>query len=78
MIEIYGAKWCGFCRKAKSLCERLEIEFEYHDVDTDDHKQNLFDRMDTKPETIPQIFVDGNHLVGGYNGLVEHLKEKAD
>jgi len=78
MIEIYGAKWCGHCRKAKALCEELKMEFEYHDVDTEDHKQILFDRMDTKPETIPQIFVEGNYLAGGYTGLVAHLREKTE
>jgi glutaredoxin len=75
MIEIYGAKWCGYCRKAKALCETLGVEFEYHDVDAGNHKEQLFERMDTKPETIPQIFIDGQHLAGGYTGLVKHLEE---
>lgn len=77
MIEIYGAKWCGFCRRAKQLCEMKDVEFEYYDVDDGNRKQELFDRMVEKPETIPQVFVNNEHLPGGFNGLEQYLKEKA-
>lgn len=77
MIEIYGAAWCGYCNKAKQLCESLDVKFNYYDVDKDDNKAKLFARMETPPQTIPQIFVDDEHLEGGFTGLQQHLEEKA-
>lgn len=77
MIEIYGASRCGYCRKAKDLCEANQVKFEYYDVDQANYKQELFDRMDVKPETIPQIFVDNKLLPGGFTALKEHLTQKA-
>ena len=76
-IEIYGAKWCGYCQRAKQLCEMKDVDYQYHDVDEGNNKQDLFDRMTEKPETIPQVFVDGKHLPGGFTGLETYLKEKA-
>jgi glutaredoxin 1 len=73
MIEIYGAQWCGHCTRAKDLCNSREVEFTYYDVDENDNKQNLFDRMDEKPETIPQIFIDGDFFPGGFLGLRQHF-----
>lgn len=77
MIEIYGAPWCGYCRQAKALCEQRGVEFKYYNVDEGSHKEQLFERMETPPKTIPQIFVDNELLEGGFTGLQQHLKEKA-
>lgn len=75
MIEIYGAEWCGHCTRAKDLCDSREVDYTYYDVDQGDHKQTLFDRMDEKPETIPQIFINGDFVAGGFLGLRQHFNK---
>lgn len=34
-IEFYGAGWCGDCRRAKFVLDRLKIDYNYHDVEND-------------------------------------------
>lgn len=34
-IEFYGAGWCGDCRRAKFVLDRLHIGYNYHDVEND-------------------------------------------
>ncbi|MCI1901449.1 MAG: NrdH-redoxin [Bifidobacteriaceae bacterium] len=34
-IEFYGAGWCGDCRRAKFVLDRLHIGYSYHDVEHD-------------------------------------------
>lgn len=36
MVTVYGADWCPDCRRSKNLLTRLDVPFEYHEVDTDD------------------------------------------
>jgi mycoredoxin len=34
-ITMYGADWCGDCRRAKRLLERLNLPYRYIDVEHD-------------------------------------------
>ena len=34
-IIIYGADWCGDCRRAKRVLERLSVEYRWIDVEHD-------------------------------------------
>ena len=36
MIKVYGADWCGDCRRSKTLLDRLGVEYDYLEVDKDD------------------------------------------
>lgn len=72
-IEIYGAAWCTFCKSAQNLCESKGLEFDYIDVDTDSNLQSLEVRMGSKVKSIPQIFLDGQFVPGGFNGLKQEL-----
>ena len=31
-ITMYGAEWCGDCRRSKSLLDRLEVDYDYVDL----------------------------------------------
>ena len=42
-IKVYGADWCGDCRRAKRMLDRMEVSYEYIDVDLD---------LDAKAEAI--------------------------
>lgn len=72
-IEIYGAEWCNFCKQAVSLCESKAMLYEYIDIDETANLRVLEERMGSKVRTVPQIFMDGNLVPGGFSGLQQEL-----
>jgi len=75
-IEIYGAEWCGFCKQAVLLCESKSLNFEYVDIDDSANMRSLEKRVGNKVRTVPQIFIDGQILPGGYSALNRELNKK--
>lgn len=71
--EIYGASWCTYCVQAKKLCEVNNIEYEYLDVDDEDTLKVLEERVGGRIKTVPQIFLDGKFIPGGFTGLKQEL-----
>lgn len=72
-IEIYGAEWCNFCKQAVSLCESKAMLYEYIDIDETANLRVLEERMGSKVRTVPQIFMDGTLVPGGFSGLQQEL-----
>ena len=66
-IEIYTTPWCGYCARAKSLLERKGAAFEETDV-MEDSARRAEMRERSKRTTVPQIFINGQH-VGGSDEL---------
>ena len=67
-IEIYTKDWCGYCRAAKSLLDRLG--YQYRDIDVT-HDMATYRAMVARADgrtTVPQVFIDGTG-VGGYTEL---------
>jgi glutaredoxin 3 len=66
-VEIYTGSNCAYCVAAKNLLKQKGLEFEELRIDTDPVKR---DEMLTraKRRTIPQIFINGEH-VGGFDDL---------
>ena len=74
MIEIYGASWCSYCKKAKELVESLSLPLSYKDVEAD----GVYDELSArKPEgaskTIPQIWWHDRYI-GGYTELATEIE----
>ncbi len=60
---MYGAEWCGDCRRSKSLLDRLEVDYDYVDLllveDAADRARAISGRTN-----IPVIvFPDDTHMV---------------
>ncbi|HEY6437709.1 MAG TPA: glutaredoxin domain-containing protein [Ignavibacteriaceae bacterium] len=72
-VEIYGTETCSYCKLAVSLCENNSVQYDYVDVGNSINLQNLTERMGTRPRTVPQIFLDGTYLPGGFMGLQQEL-----
>jgi glutaredoxin len=72
-IEIYGAEWCGYCKQAVSLCETRSIEFDYIDIDDSANMRVLEERVGSKVRSVPQIFMNGQLVPGGFTGLKQEL-----
>jgi glutaredoxin len=72
IAEVYGSSWCGYCRRAKSLLEARGIEYEEFLVDEDISREELSSKIGKPVLTVPQIFLDGEHI-GGYTELAARL-----
>lgn len=62
-LKMYGAPWCGDCVRSKALLDRLNVEYEYLDVDQiPDAKQKAIEISGR--QSIPVIvFPDNSYLV---------------
>lgn len=72
-VKIYGKQGCGFCEKAKALCDLYELGYEYLDATFDEEVLDFL--IEKGFRTVPQIFISGEHI-GGYTDLYEHLTSK--
>ena len=69
---VVGKPRCKYCTMAKDLLEEHNIPFVYKDV-TKSANVMLQRWMDVEGlKTVPQVWLDGNHL-GGYDDLLKHL-----
>jgi glutaredoxin 3 len=62
-IEIYTTMWCGYCARAKSLLEKKGAAYQETDVMEDAAKRAEM-RQRSKRTTVPQIFINGQHIGG--------------
>jgi glutaredoxin 3 len=68
-IEIYTTPFCGYCARAKALLEEKGAAYDEMDVMMDDKRRGEM-RERAKRSTVPQIFINGQHI-GGADELVE-------
>ena len=62
-IEIYTTPFCGYCARAKGLLDRKGAAYEEMDVMVDEKKRTEM-RERSKRSTVPQIFINGQHIGG--------------
>ncbi len=62
-IEIYTSPWCGYCARAKGLLENKGAPYQEVDVMEDSAKRAEM-RERSKRTTVPQIFINGQHIGG--------------
>jgi len=67
-IEIYTSPFCGFCHRAKHLLESKNAIFDDIDVMMDRARKNEMMQRAGGRTSVPQIFIDGQH-VGGCDDL---------
>ena len=66
-IEIFTGPGCGYCDAAKALLRSHRMAFTERDV-SDPAVQAEFRERLPRIRSIPQIFIDGEHI-GGYEDL---------
>ena len=62
-VEIYTSPWCGYCARAKGLLEKKGAAYTEMDVIEDEGKRAEM-RARSKRTTVPQIFINGQHIGG--------------
>ena len=69
-IEIYTTPFCPYCHRAKQLLNDKGFAFTEIDVMMEPGKRDEMRERAGGAGTVPQIFVDGQHI-GGSDELVE-------
>lgn len=67
-VEIYTSPFCGYCHAAKRLLNQKGVGFSEVDVIQNPDRRPEMERRANGRRTVPQIFIDGNH-VGGCDDL---------
>jgi len=76
-ITIFGRPGCGYCSRAKQLCEIKEYDFNYIDIWAEGISQADLQKTIGKPvTTVPQIFHGQDHI-GGFTEFEAFTKELA-
>ncbi len=63
-IIIYTTNYCPYCVKAKQLLRKKGVEFEEIDLTNDDTGRMQLVEKSGGRKTVPQIFVNGQHIGG--------------
>lgn len=63
-VEIYTKFTCGFCFRAKSLLESKGVRFEETDISMGGPKREEMIQRSGGRTTVPQIFIDDDHIGG--------------
>ena len=66
-IEVFSGPQCGYCESAKALLRTKGLEFEDMSIEDDANRAAFAQRL-PRARSIPQIFIDGEHI-GGYEDL---------
>ena len=72
-IKIYTNKGCGYCKKAKELCERAGLEYTEYRLNTDITYEEFKEQFPDS-SSFPQLMVDGNPI-GGLTDSVRYFVE---
>ncbi len=62
-IEMYTTQWCGYCARARALLEKKGAAYEEMDVMEQVGKRDEM-RARTNRTSVPQIFINGQHIGG--------------
>lgn len=75
-ITMYGAEWCGDCRRSKRFLDSNNIKYNYIDVEADVAASDKVIAINGGQRSIPVIiFSDGTHLTEPSDAA---LKEKLE
>ena len=77
-IQIYTSPFCGFCYRAKSLLNDKGVDYTEVDIISQPKRHSEMIKRAGGLQTVPQIFIDNQHI-GGCDELYEiEGKEKLD
>lgn len=62
-VEIYVKTTCGYCFRARGLLDAKGVETVEHVVDSGEKRHEMIERAGGRM-TVPQIFIDGQHIGG--------------
>ena len=73
-VEIYTGPLCAFCDRAKALLNKKGVSFKEIDLASNPNKMEEMIKKTNGMRTVPQIFIDGQHIGG--NDILQALEKK--
>lgn len=67
-VEVYSTPYCPYCHRAKALLDRKGVSYDEIDVMVHPERRPEMEKRAGR-HTVPQIFIDGEH-VGGCDELM--------
>ena len=61
-VEIYTKAWCGYCARAKALLGDKGVAFDEYDISMGGPTRDEMLKRAPGQTTVPQIFIDGQHI----------------
>jgi glutaredoxin 1 len=76
-FTIFGRPGCGFCTRAKQICEIKNFEYKYVDIWAEGISKEDLEKTVGKPVlTVPQVFHGETHI-GGCDDLEAYVASMA-
>ena len=72
-ITMYGAEWCGDCRRSKKLLDELGVDYDYIDLEADVSAADKARTISGRTNIPVIVFPDDTHFVEPSN---DELREK--
>ena len=69
-VTLYATPFCGYCMAARRLLADKGVAFEEIDLSAEPARRAEMIARTSGARTVPQIFVDGEHL-GGFSEIWE-------
>ena len=63
-IEIYTWSSCPFCIRAKALLDKKQVNYQEYPIDGDDIEREKMACRANGRNSLPQIFIDEEHIGG--------------
>ena len=63
-VEIYTWSTCPFCLRAKSLLNKKGVDFTEYSIDGDEDARAKMAQRANGKRSLPQIFINDNHIGG--------------
>ena len=67
-VIVYSSPNCGYCVRAKALLQEKGIDFNEFDIAKDEEARNTMLKKSGGRTSVPQIFINDEH-VGGFDDL---------
>ncbi len=77
-VEIYTKAFCGYCARAKALLTDKGVAFEEYDISMGGAKRTEMLERSRGGSTVPQIFIDGQHIGGSDDMAALNRQGKLD
>ncbi|WP_022892566.1 glutaredoxin family protein [Agromyces subbeticus] len=61
-VTMYGAEWCSDCRRSKALLDRLEVEYDYVDLELVIDGADRAKAISGRTQIPVVVFPDGTHF----------------
>ena len=63
-VELYTTMWCPYCARARRLLDRKGVAFTDIDIEAEPERRAEMIRRAGGRSSVPQIFIDGEHIGG--------------